>query len=276
MNLSSQQLPPEEPEIERLLSRYKPRPSEQFYQRMQSAPWEKILSSGVTPAPTIRKLHRPLLWGIAVLIIFLLVGAIVLIPPVRTVARQIFYSFLAVPSNQIDVQVTRSSPEGLFDYSDPANFTLSVEQAQAQAGFQLRQITTPVAGLNLVGAHYDPSYNAVIMLYQGDNFALFLTQRPLENSQDVFSVGEGASVEIVLIGEIRGEFVRGGWKAVSTQPAIDSQPPTTTVTISATWDENLPQATLRWQADDVAYELRAVGEGSPSQSELITVANGLK
>jgi hypothetical protein len=46
--------------------------------------------------------------------------------------------------------------------------------------------------------------------------------------------------------------------------------------IYAVWDNDLHQYTLRWQAGDIVYELRSNGDGSPSQSGLINLANGLK
>ena len=38
--------------------------------------------------------------------------------------------------------------------------------------------------------------------------------------EDVFSIGANAMVKLVNIGDIQGEFVVGGWKAVSTQPCF--------------------------------------------------------
>ena len=46
--------------------------------------------------------------------------------------------------------------------------------------------------------------------------------------------------------------------------------------ISAVWDAQLPQYTLRWQENGFIYELRTLREGSPSQSDLIAYAIGLK
>ncbi len=268
--------PPEESELESMLSKIKPQPSQRFYKMMEASPWQKSMRGRIPPHRASWRPLRRLAWGLAVLLVILLVGSITLIPAVRAIARQVYFSFIAAPTNQIKVQVTLTSPADLFNYSDPANFPLSLEQAQSRSGFQVRQISSIPPGLVLIGARFDPYYNAVTQLYQGDHFSLFLTQRPPGNSQDVFSVGTQAVVEMVKIGSVQGEFVRGGWKAVSTQAATGAQTPASSVSITAVWDDSLPQSTLRWQADHMAFELRALGEGSPSQSELIQWANELK
>jgi hypothetical protein len=276
MSPSPNKISPDETEIEGLLSRFKPQPSQRFYQKMKETPWHRKLPDQELPLRVSYKPKRRLLWGLASMIFIFLVIAIMLIPPVRAIARQIIYSFIAAPSNQIEVEVTLASPADLFNYSDPSNFSLSPQAAQSQAGFQVRQISPLPAGLTLVGARYDRDYNAVILLYQGERFTLFLTQRPLGNSQDVFSVGTQAVVEMVDIGNMHGEFVRGGWKAISTESPIGNQTQESQVNITAIWDDALPQFTLRWQEGNVAYELRTLGEGGPSQSDLILWANELK
>ena len=268
--------PPDENEIEGLLSRFKPVPSSRFYRRMKAATWRN-LTFAPNSVPHARWMPAPrLIWGLAILLMILLAGAIGLIPPIRAIARQIIYSFISAPSNQIEVQVTLTSPGDLFNYTRPSNFPLSLDEAQSLAGFQAKQILPLPERLRLVGARYDPGYHALILLYQSDQFTLFLTQRPLGNSQDVFSIGQEATVQMVMIGDVQGEFVRGGWKVVSTQTAPGSQTPESPVNITAVWDNALPQSTLRWQAGGMAYEIRAVGEDGPSQSDLINWANELK
>jgi hypothetical protein len=194
----------------------------------------------------------------------------------RVIARQIIFSFISGPSDQVNIQVTLSNPEDLFNFAAPENFPLSLDEVRQQAGFFVKEITSSKAELELVGARFDPSYNAAIILYQGTNYKLFLSQRPIGNSVDVFSIGSSAQVNLVNIGDIKGEFVIGGWKAISTQPAHDTSTSGNQTSINAIWDNNLPQSTLRWQTNGYIYELRAVGEGSPSESVLITIANELK
>lgn len=267
---------PEEVEIEEMLSQIRPQPTSRFYKKMRTAPWVRPIPSKGSSALASWKPARRLVWGLIALILMIAVSVIAFIPSVRGIARQFFYSFIPAPSNQIEVQVTPASPADLFHFSDPANFTLSVREVQQQAGFGVTEISLLPEGLAFTGARFDPSYNAVTLLYQGNDYKLFLTQRPRGNSQDVFSIGASANVKLVKIGDIQGEFVVGGWKVVSTQPDSGNQTPTSLININAIWDNDLPQSTLRWQSGNIAFELRSIGEGSPSQSELINLANGLK
>lgn len=243
---------------------------------LQTAPWH-IHAPEVPGKPARIKIpQKRLYWGLAVLLVVLLVGGSLLIPPVRAIARQIIFSFITAPTNQIVITVTPARPGDLYNFTDPANFSLTFIETQYQAGFTLKQLNPLPEGMTLAGGRYDPSYNAASLLYLGDQYVLILTQRPLGNSQDVLSIGQGATIEIVYIGSIRGEFVEGGWKAISTQGGSNDPTSQDPINITAEWDNSLPQSTLRWQLGQTAYELRAVGEGSPSQLDLIKWANELK
>jgi len=276
MNKSPYQNPPEESEIEEMLSQIRPLPTSRLDNRMRAAPWLRpIPPKGSRFLAYLKPAHR-LVWGFIALILMIAVLGTAWFPSVRAIARQIFYSFIPAPSNQLEVQVTLASPGDLFHFSDPANFTQSISEVQKQAGFGVKAISILPEGLTFTGSRFDPSYNAVTLLYQGNNYKLFLTQRPRGNSQDVFSIGANAIVKLVMIGDIQGELVVGGWKAISTQPAPENQTPASLININAIWDNDLPQSTLRWQSGDIVYELRSIGMGSPSQSELINLANGLK
>jgi hypothetical protein len=267
---------PDDPKIEELLGKFQPSPSSRFRNMMQSAPWE---SQGSAKRLIFqRKKHRStkLIWGIACGLLLVLILGIAFVPPIQVIARQIMYSFIPAPSNQIEVQVTVPSPEDLYHYSNPENFPLTIDEAQTQANFLIKQLSQVPEGMRLIGARFDQTYGAVIILYQGDSTQLYLTQRQIGKGQDVFSIGESSSVRFVRIGDSKAELVTGGWKAISTQPTDGIGSTSNSVNITAAWDNNLPQTTLRWQKDGFAYELRSVGENRPSEDELIGIANGLK
>ncbi len=200
----------------------------------------------------------------------------VLFPSVRVAAGQIIHFFLPGSSDQLDIQVTLNNPNDLLDFSNPDNFPLTMEALRQQVGFNVKQIPSSLGAPPFIGARNDPIYNAVTLLYQAEDYILLLTERPLRNSQDLFSVGANAHVEFVLIGTVQGEFVVGGWSAVSTQPGPYKATSSAPVQITAIWDDELPQSTLRWQESGYAYELRSTGENRPSQSQLISWANELK
>jgi hypothetical protein len=140
----------------------------------------------------------------------------------------------------------------------------------------VKEISLLPQGLTLIGSRYDSDYNTVIFLYVANDYKLFLTQRPLRNGDDVFSIGASANVKKVKVGNIDGEFVKGGWKAVSTQPVPNNETPTSMVNLYAIWDNELAQSTLRWQAGGIVYELRCNGEGCPLQPEIINMADELQ
>lgn len=267
---------PDEPKIEELLSNISPRPSPRFYMKMKNAPWVKAPPVGRIKLFTSKIPSRIRILGMAAFLIIVVLISLSFFPSVRAVARQIFYSFISAPSNQIDIQVTLSNPGDLFHFSDPGNFPLSIQDVQEQSGLAVKEISRLPEELILVGARYDRSYNAVTILYQANHYKLFLSQRPIGNGEDVFSIGSSAQVDMVKIGNFQGEYVVGGWKAISTQPISTTATPGYQVSISAIWDSSLPQYTLRWQDDVSRYELRTLGEGNPSQQELITLANELK
>jgi len=264
---------PDESQIEAMLSEIKPIPSARLESMLRDAPWRKSVPAG---RPLTWKPTRKLAWGLAGFVLILLFLSVLLIPSVRGIARQIIYNYLFAPSNQLEVQVTLASPADLYNFSDPANFTLRVQESQQEEGFSLKQLTSLPEGLRFIGSRFDQKYYSVTMLYEGMDSQLFLTQRPQGNGSDVFGIGSDAEVKLVRIGESQGEFVTGGWKAVATQSVAPQTTPGSTVNIQATWDNSLPQATLRWQAGGYIYELRSLGEGGLSESELINLANGLK
>jgi hypothetical protein len=71
----------------------------------------------------------------------------------------------------------------------------------------------------------------------------------------------------------QGDWVYGGWKALAV---TDSPTSETETSLTAVWDNSLPQSTLRWQSGGTMYELRTIGEKRPSQLEMIRLANELK
>jgi hypothetical protein len=267
---------PDEEKIEELLGNFQPSPSLRFHKMMQKAPWELKGTARRLIYLRNKRNSTKYLWGVAGALLLVLVLGIAFVPPIQVIARQIMYSFISAPSNQIEVQVTLTNPDDLYHYSNPDNFPLAVAEAQKQANFLIKQLSQVPEGMALIGARFDQTSSAVILFYQGDSTQLYLTQRLIGNGQDIFSIGESSSVKNVLVGDTQAELVTGGWKATSTQPADGTSNPPNSVNITATWDDNLPQSTLRWQIDGVAYELRSVGENRPSEDEFIALANGLK
>ena len=267
---------PENDQIIDMLGKFSPIPSARFNKKLEQAPWIKTTSKEKKQILFFLKPSRRWLFSLAFLIVLIAFIGLSFYPPVQAVARQIIYSFMAESSDQIKIQATLPAADDLFHFSDPTNFPLSNQAAHDQAGFKVKEIINLPVGVHQVGSRFESSYGAVVTLYQGSGYDLFLTQRKIGNGEDIFSIGSTARVDHVIIGEHEGEFVMGGWKAISNQTITDTITSDNQTSINAVWDNNLPQYTLRWQADGFIYELRSVGESSPSQSELIVLANGLK
>jgi hypothetical protein len=267
---------PDEIKIEKLLSEFKPQPTKKFNAMMSSAPWQKQKHTRSANDTKNGDLHRKSAWALEAFIVILAFLILAFIPSVRVAADQIIHHFLLAASNQLEVQITPANPLVSMDFTNPSNFPLNINEVQQKAGFVVKSISSLPERLSFVGARYDPSYNAVTILYNTSDYFLILTQRPLGKSQDVFSIGPNAHVEFVNIGNIQGEYVVGGWNAVSTQQLPRTEAPQGTLNLSAVWDESLPQFTLRWQQAGYAYELLSNGLNSPSQSQLISWANELK
>jgi hypothetical protein len=265
-----------ENQIETLLSQALPKPSSHFYQKMDTAPWKNRIFQEHKTHFIISKPIRNWKVGFTIIFLFLFMFGISFIPSVQAIAHQIFYSFFSSPSNQIEVQVTSSTPQDMFNFSDPDNFSQTIADAQQRAGYSVKDLYQQSESLILIGALYEPNCHSVTILYQGKDYKLFLTQRPIGNGKDIFSIGSDVQIQLVNIGDHQGEFVVGGWKVISTQTISDAVTPESQTNISAIWDIQLPQYTLRWQENGFAYELRALGAGSPSQSDLIVYAIGLK
>jgi hypothetical protein len=267
---------PDELKIEQLLGGFKPQPSTRYYERMSSAPWfyQDQAFRSIENKKSFPYLKTVL--AFATIIIVLGVLSLSFIPSIRAAADQFIHFFLPATSDQLNVQITPGNPLEILDFTNPSNFTLTKDEAQRQAGFMVKQIPASPTVPSYIGARFIPEFNAVFLLYQGTEYTLLVTQRPLGTSQDVLSIGSNAKVEFVNVGNVQGEYVVGGWKAVSTQAPSASLTQTGTMQINAVWDDQLPQFTLRWQESGFTYELRSNGENSPSLSQLISWANELK
>ena len=94
-------------------------------------------------------------------------------------------------------------------------------------------------------------------------------------SSEYQSVGVSATVETVTIGEVTGEYVSGAW----TVPKTETITPTST--IQANWNPDANFQLLRWQENDILYEIIS-GGGSPDEvgyltkNQLINLAENLQ
>jgi hypothetical protein len=166
-------------------------------------------------------------------------------------------------------------------------FNLTIAQAEELAGFKLLMPHHLPEYLSLIGARYDSETTVVIVYFRlianwnepYDN-GITLSQQIVSNPNDCAIcdivignsselgqvhgpkiVGANSNLETVQIGDITGKYVEGVWTGTDCCGWI--------------WDSDEYVKTLRWQINDMAFELSDVGSGL-SKADLIAIAESLK
>src|SRR4030042_2173247 len=85
---------PVENQLEAMLADIKPQPTARFYHKMQAAPWVKAAAPDKSRLSRSWKPTARFIWGLVALVFTLMFLAVVFIPSVRAVARQIINSFI--------------------------------------------------------------------------------------------------------------------------------------------------------------------------------------
>ncbi len=256
--------PPSEAEIEELLARIRPRPSNRFYRIMKKAPWERkrfLFGPG---------LLRPL--AATVLLMVILLGAAITLPSVQAAARQLLRFFVPSTSDQRTVVV----PLPLPGSQAGTYYALSLEQAQTELGYTLKTPAALPDELVFSGAHVDPDLKSASLRYTNGKIDLIFTQHPLGNVEEYSSIGASAVVEHVQVRGVDGEYVSGAWRIKPTQATIqETSLPGTQTNLGLYWDPDLPQHILRWQESGMAYEILCTGD-TIGKEGLITIANSIR
>jgi hypothetical protein len=147
--------------------------------------------------------------------------------------------------------------------NDP--FPLEVKDAEAQAGFDVLEPGTLPEGMTFLGSSFDPALSIVSLSfgYSDADRRILIKQQPA-NFADACGlcgvVGASASVEAVPIGKVTGEYAQGVWELTNTGPV---------------WRDDPYLTTIRWQQDDMAFELIFMGT-EVGKEELITVAKSMQ
>jgi hypothetical protein len=278
-----------EEEITTIFNVFKPRPSQDFYRRMESAPWS-------TPRKTVNRFETCLrrLFGfgspsplpglrvmLASLAILLLIVIVTLASPsLQAVAQQLLQFIIPAPTDELTLQMTVQHPGTQEPLNAVERYPLTLTQAEETAGYSIRVISKLPQGLTLAGARYNPDLQAVSLLYTGAGQTLLFTQRPIGEINEFTTVGASAPVEIVSVHGIPAEFVTGGWKVTGTNDRIQTTPaPGTQVSLGVYWDPSLPQYILRWQEGNKQYEILSTKTAQGitiDKDDLIAMAESIK
>lgn len=259
---------PSEEQIELLLRGIQPQPGPKFHQRMENQPWKQGRYSPFWVRFKLRGLPAILILGLILVLIVSFAS-----PALKVLANQIAQFFKSSSSEQIIIQIP------IEDLIDPeGRFNINIEEAEELAGFPAKIPSSLPSGFSFNGAEYHPTRNAIVLDYQTKTGGILrISQRPIGVEYQNVSVNAG--IEIVEIGSVTGEYVAGGWKATST--SITEETPDAEITLQAIWDPNASLQILRWQENEMLYEIIFGGgcpgeEGCLDKNDLIDLAEDLQ
>ena len=285
---SNNHLPPSEEQLAGLLKSFRPHPSNEFHNRMESAPWHKDHPAYTRSSNIIQWLmgiyqDTPLQsWRIVMASSTLLIVIIVLtlaFPSLQALAQQFLHFFIPAPTDELALQVT-ISPTGTQEaLNAEGRYPLTLDEAQKLAGYPLDIPTQLPEGVSLTGANYNPDLEIVTLRYLGPGYTLLFNQRVHGQISEYSTVGASAPVETVLLNGIPGEFVVGGWRLEDSNDRINTTATSSTqVSLGVFWDPTLPQFILRWQVGEMQYEILCIQTGPAemiTKNELINLAESI-
>ncbi|MBN1453881.1 MAG: hypothetical protein JW963_22895 [Anaerolineales bacterium] len=264
---------PDEKQIEELLKDFSPNASGRLDRHLSNAPW--------TPHAVARR--RVIGSTIMAVLAFALLAAVT--PQGRAFAQSILRYFVRAGSETIavpasDVELMPAAPVVLETEAVPTSESgcgtmllprCSFDEVRALVDFPIKQVDAAPAKMRFMGAT-TTKQGGVLLAYQGDDGTLNLAQVPAayDNLQQ-WQVGPSALVETVAIGNIPGEYVRGGWFGLGLKEAG-----------SVSWDTETALQTLRWEEDGIHYTLwftsAKTSDGLPNldKSALVELAANLQ
>jgi hypothetical protein len=255
---------PDLDDLEDMLKSIQPNPTSRFYQQMEAQPWNK--RGRIAWIQWLNYKQLPSTLGLLFLI-FLIFSLSV--PSLNALARRIAEYFIPAPKDTISIQVPADE---IFDLQTEPSF--SIAEASLMVDFQVRIPGALPEGYSLLGAGYNPKRGSISLTYQStEGDVLRITERPVGADYQTISVN--AIVERVQIGELFGEYVKGGWKTSRPRTVIS------TMTVEAEWDSDANIHFLRWRDKDILFEIISSGDDqlSPfhlSKTDLIAIAESMQ
>lgn len=243
-NRSNEHLPiddePTSQAIAKLLRDFGEHPSQEFHARHTNALW---LQAKAPQRRTNWYWRGMLMAGLMLLLWFTLPSGFV-------AALGEFFGLYRAPSDTIE------SPQ-----NPPLMPSVAVtfEEASALVGFDIRTPTqlpptVQQSTIRVTGAQPTMFVHIDYRDSVGNNhFSLNAKRGPL-----YIQIGASANVEIVQVGSVSGEYVKGGFIVKGTV---------------SEWDSSFDAQTLRWQIGDISYMLSS---SQLSKQELIDLAAGMQ
>ena len=223
------------------------------------------------PARFLRKNRQFRLVVLSVLGLLVLAGLIFAVPQGRAWADELLHFFTRAGSDNLPVQSWQLIPLPTpgTPTPDPASILdvhQTVSEVEQLAGNQVFQPAWLPDVLSLVGASFQPDHRIVRIFYRSvESNGLVLTQEPFQRSEDCElckAVSASAVIEPVQIGPVSGEYVEGVWKLTDQGPV---------------WESDPYVKRIRWQANNVAFELLYMGPPDTlTKDDLTAVAQSIK
>jgi hypothetical protein len=233
-------------QIENLLSKIRPEPSQRFHLQIEKQPW--VLHPGSSKFNFyLRKNIRVIVAAAITLGLFISFTA----PSLGVLANRIAKFFTIASSDQMYVEIP---VENLQPFDDQTSNTIpNVTQI---AGYPLLSPSYIPTGFDFTGAWYDAERNSTTLIFESsDGSVIRISQHP--SSTEYQSISVNATIEQVNIGPYVGEYVIGGWLAVNSPPQKHQS--SLTITLEAVWNPENNTQFLRWEEMDMIFEILYVG-----------------
>lgn len=244
--------------VEQMLNSIQPEPSSDFHQRMAKMPWKKHMH------PETRPRMRRYGFSASIFALLLIVAFFLVTPMGSAIAKDIVQFFIrsdsdvkTLPTQYVFVPLstpTTEPPFGLalvpsvMENPRPTAIPvtpngLSLDEAEALAGFELFEPSKLPRDYNLTQVDYDTEKQVVSMWYRSPQagtgeFFLLSQGRNLDPNK----IGESAKVEIIQIGDINAELVRGGW---FVQDGSSEE----------IWEDQAEEYSIRWKEQDISIQI---------------------
>jgi hypothetical protein len=181
---------------------------------------------------------------------------LVFLSPLSTVAQQVLETFFRqLSTDTTPLSLTEISPSSLV-WIEVSN----IETVESELNITLKKLNPPSAYI-LQSVTYTSSPLQVIAEYSTAGRNLIFTQSEIGWTTDD-SVGSSAIINQVDVLGTTGEYVEGFW--------VDEED-------RNQWSNNTPFRRLRWQMDEMQYEIFAMGGSADTDNlDLVTLAETLR
>ena len=166
-------------------------------------------------------------------------------------------------------------------------YSLTVSEAEAQAGFDVLEPAYLPPYFTFRGAAYDPDRRVVTLVYKydgglgRDRVGIYIGQQRLSDYDPracpSCQIGPSAVVQTVRIGNVTGEYVGGAWRG----PQATSMPGAS-ATPEMVWDPTPFFRTVGWQEEEMRFTVQGIGPaadgelpGNLSKDTLVEIATSM-